>query len=46
VWLGRLRDHHLVLVKRFLAAGGGNIFPLDLFMLGVANRLLCDPAGG
>jgi hypothetical protein len=31
---------------RFLAAGVGNIFPLDLFMLGVANRLLCDPAGG
>ena len=37
-WLGRLRDHHIELVKRFIAAGGGAIFPLDLFILGVANR--------
>jgi hypothetical protein len=37
LWLGRLREHHLVLAKRFLAAGGGAIFPVDLFM-GVANR--------
>ncbi len=37
VWLGRLRDHHIELVKRFISAGG-NIFPLDLFILGVANR--------
>jgi hypothetical protein len=37
-WLGQLRDHHIELVRRFLSADGGNLFPLDLFILGVANR--------
>jgi len=37
-WLGRLRDHHIELVRRFLTADGGSIWPLDLFILGVANR--------
>jgi hypothetical protein len=36
-WPGKLLEHHLELAKRFLSAGGA-IFPLDLFMLGVANR--------
>jgi hypothetical protein len=38
MWLGRLRHHHIELVLRFLRAGGGDIFPTDLFFLGVLNR--------
>ena len=38
VKLGQLLDHHTTLSTRFIGAGGGTLWPTDIFIFGVALR--------